>query len=95
MKLVIITCAFLLAPAAAAQETTTYDYDALGRLEKTSTTGGQNNGTVNQVQFDKAGNRVNYTTTGATGTPSNGMKVIVLPLNGFTVIAIPNPWAAK
>ena len=95
MRLVIATCALLLAPAAVAQETTTYRYDALGRLDKTSTTGGQNNGTVNEVQFDDAGNRVKYTTTGATGTPSSGMKVIVVPLNGFTVIAIPNPWAAK
>lgn len=95
MKLVIGACALLLAPAAAAQETTTYSYDALGRLKTTSTSGGQNDGTVNQVEFDRAGNRTNYTTTGATGTPSNGTKVIVVPLNGFTVIAIPNPWAAK
>lgn len=95
MKLVMVACAFLFAPAAVAQETTTYSYDALGRLRTTSTTGGQNNGTTNQVEFDRAGNRTNYTTTGATGTPSNGVKVIVVPLNGFTVIPIPNPWAAK
>jgi hypothetical protein len=95
MKPVMVACALLLAPAALAQETTTYTYDALGRLKTTSTSGGQNDGTTNQVQFDPAGNRTNYTTTGATGTPSNGMKVIVLPLNGFTVIPIPNPWAAK
>ena len=56
MKLVIGACALLLAPAAAAQETTTYSYDALGRLKTTSTSGGQNDGTVNQVEFDRAGN---------------------------------------
>jgi hypothetical protein len=95
MKSVMVACALLFAPAALAQETTTYGYDALGRLRTTSTTGGPNSGTANQAEFDRAGNRTSYTTTGATGTPATGIKVIVLPLNGFTVIAIPNPWAAK
>lgn len=95
MRFAILACMVALASPAAAQETTTYSYDALGRLRTTSTSGGQNSGTVNQTDFDRAGNRTNYTTTGATGTPSNGMKVIVVPLNGFTVIPIPNPWAPK
>lgn len=95
MRLAAFAVTMALASPAVAQETTTYSYDALGRLRTTSTAGGQNAGTVNQTDFDRAGNRVNYTTTGATGTPSNGTKVIVVPLNGLTVIPIPNPWAAK
>lgn len=90
-----VVFALAFASPAIAQETTTYSYDALGRLRTTSTTGGPNTGTVNQTDFDRAGNRTNYTTTGATGTPSTGTKVIVVPLNGFTVIPIPNPWAPK
>jgi YD repeat-containing protein len=95
MKLLLAACALLAAPAAVAQETTTYKYDALGRLRESSTAGGQNSGTNNKIDYDNAGNRSKYEVTGATGTPSTGMKVIVVPLNGFTVIAIPNPWAAR
>lgn len=95
MRLPII-CALMLIPSPAmAQETTTYTYDALGRLVVSSTSGGPNNGTTNQIAHDPASNRTGYTITGATGSVQSGTKVIVVPLNGFTVIPLRNPWAAK
>lgn len=95
MKALVVVCALLAAPAAAAQETTTYTYDALGRLQESQITQGPNTGTDTKIEYDSAGNRKNYVVTGATGTPSSGTKVIVVPLNGFTVIPLPNPWAAR
>jgi YD repeat-containing protein len=60
---------FVLVLSAAAQAgvTTTYTYDALGRLVAVSTTGEINNSTT--VAYDAAGNRTNFsvTTDGASG----------------------------
>jgi hypothetical protein len=95
MRLLITCASMLVAPAAMAQETTTYTYDALGRLIVSSTSGGPNNGTTNQINHDPASNRTGYTITGASGSVQSSTKVIVVPLNGFTVIPIRNPWAAK
>lgn len=75
---------------AQANEVTTYTYDALGRLTTSATTGTVNNGMNVSTAFDPAGNRTNYTVTGSTNTPSSGGGgVIVLPLNGFTIIPLP------
>ena len=71
-----------------AEEVKTYKYDALGRLVETSTQGTVNNGLNTTIQFDKAGNRINYKVTGSTTLPAAGRRVIVIPLNGFTVIPI-------
>ncbi|WP_363130087.1 hypothetical protein [Sphingomonas sp.] len=46
--------------AAAAQETTTYTYDALGRLTGSSISGGPNSSRVTGTCFDAAGNRTRY-----------------------------------
>jgi YD repeat-containing protein len=67
-----------------AGETVTYRYDVLGRLEKATTTGSVNNGSERAVTYDPAGNRVTYKATGSKS------KVVVVPLNGLTVIPIPD-----
>ena len=51
--------------AAAASETTTYDYDALGRLIGVSTAGGSNDGMTAGTTCDAAGNRSGYSASGA------------------------------
>ena len=84
----------------AAQSTTTYTYDALGRLTGSTVSGGPTNGTTTAISLDNAGNRTNYKVTGASGSGNgsgnNGdgaaapqsRRVIVVPLNGFTIIPI-------
>lgn len=85
---VTAACAALLstAPPAAAgangQETVKYEYDALGRLVKVNNTDGPNKGTVTTYTLDKAGNRTNVKVEGA------HPRVVVVPLNGFTVIPL-------
>jgi hypothetical protein len=79
-----------LSAQASANETTTYTYDALGRLTNSATTGTVNSGMNVAATFDAAGNRTDYTVTGSTNTPSSGGGgVIVLPLNGYTIIPLP------
>jgi len=62
----LLTCAFIYisAPVFAA-ETQTFTYDALGRLVKVETSGGANDGLTTEITMDDAGNRTNYTVTGA------------------------------
>lgn len=43
-----------------AQETTSYSYDALGRLVSSTASGGRNSGVVMRTCFDAAGNRTQY-----------------------------------
>lgn len=50
---------------ASASETVTYTYDALGRLVAVQTSGTVNNGQDVTISYDAAGNRTNYTVTGA------------------------------
>ena len=87
-----ITMVFLAAIAAvpaSAQETTTYTYDALGRLTGSSVSGGISSGTNTAIQYDPAGNRSRYQVTGASDVPRPTGRVVVVPLNGFTVIPLP------
>ncbi len=79
----------LVAPSPAlAQGTTTYEYDALGRLIETTTTGGANDGLGTVYEYDAAGNRKRVEVTGSDGTPGGPSRIIVLPINGFLVIPI-------
>lgn len=55
--------------AGEASETTTYSYDALGRLVATNRSGSVNNGVVTSIAYDAAGNRSNYSTSGAPPPP--------------------------
>jgi hypothetical protein len=66
-RLFLATSSCALATAAMASETTTYTYDALGRLVATSSSGTVNNGLATGIAYDPAGNRSNYTVTGAAG----------------------------
>jgi YD repeat-containing protein len=90
MKLVLSTlgATMLLAASASATETTTYTYDALGRLIQSKSTGTVNNGLQTDTVFDPAGNRANQTVTGSVNNSPPVRGVIVLPLNGYTVIPL-------
>jgi hypothetical protein len=55
----------VLGAAAYAAETVTYTYDARGRLVRVVHTGTVNNNVVSNYSYDKADNRTNVTTTGA------------------------------
>lgn len=48
------------ATAEAQSSTETYTYDALGRLVKVQTSGGQNDGETRDIAYDHAGNRTSY-----------------------------------
>ncbi len=76
MKLQILLGAFTLALAGAAlgAETTTYEYDAQGRLIKSAKSGGPASGTQKCTSFDAAGNRTNQTvnSSGCTGSSGGG-----------------------
>jgi hypothetical protein len=79
----------LLPQPAFATETVTYSYDALGRLIKTVRSGGPASGVDASTQYDPAGNRTNVTVGGArTSTPPTGRGVIVVPLDGLSVISV-------
>ncbi|MDF0490835.1 hypothetical protein PX554_22125 [Sphingomonas sp. H39-1-10] len=71
--------------ASYAAESVTYDYDALGRLIKVTHSGTVNSNTQIIYTLDNADNRTNVTITGANN------RVVVVPLNGLTVIPIPDP----
>jgi len=71
-------------PPALASSTTTYSYDALGRLIGATTTGTVNNGVAMATSYDPADNRTTYQVTGSIS------KVVVVPLGGLTVIPIPD-----
>lgn len=56
----------LAAPGAAlGQETTTFEYDAQGRLTESARVGGPASGVVKATVYDAAGNRTNQSVTGA------------------------------
>lgn len=76
--------------AAHAAETITYQYDAKGRLTQVAHSGSVNNDVVASYTFDQADNRTNLTVS---GSPFNSppQRVIVVPLNGMTVIPLPSP----
>lgn len=70
---VVLSLAFgaaaLMADSAAGQETTTFTYDALGRLTGSATVGGPNNMRQTGTCFDRAGNRTRYDVATATPAP--------------------------
>ena len=86
---------FLAAAAAAtsctvpalAQETIAFGYDARGRLVSVARTGSVNNGATTSYALDKADNRTSVTTA---GVPPPTSPLLVVPLNGLTIIPIRN-----
>ena len=69
-------------------ETQNFQYDTSGRLLLSTSTGTINNGFSVQYIIDDAGNRKRVLTTGSSNQGASGDGVIVVPLNGFTVIPI-------
>ena len=88
--------AILVPAAACAQETTTYTYDAKGRVVAIARTGGPSQGVATTYSYDKADNRTNVSVSnspkgsgsGGDGATSKTMTLIVVPLNGFTIIPV-------
>lgn len=74
-----------LSASSQASETVTYTYDALGRLVTSVHSGTVNNNVQTTYSFDLADNRTNLTIVNALS------RVVVVPLNGLTVIPIPDP----
>lgn len=83
---------------AKAQETTTYTYDALGRLVTASKFGGPDSGAAHTIGYDAAGNRTNYAVTGANPATANiaignasvtegGSLVFTVTRSGNTAVA--------
>jgi YD repeat-containing protein len=86
-----------VAGPAAAQETTTYQYDVHGRVTNVSRSGGPSSGVTAGYQYDAADNRTNVTVTGSPNGSGNGSgdgasvsqrKFVVVPLNGYSLIFI-------
>jgi hypothetical protein len=67
-----IAGALMASSPVSAAETTTYTYDARGRVVHAARAGSVNNGITTSYQFDKADNRVAVTTSGAAGTGGGG-----------------------
>jgi YD repeat-containing protein len=61
--------ALALGGTGAASETTSYSYDALGRLVAVATAGGPNDGLAVATAYDPAGNRSSYSVGGGTPPP--------------------------
>ena len=81
-----------------AQETTTFSYDAKGRVTKSTRTSGPSGGVVTTYDYDRADNRTKVSVTGSPNGNGNNSsdgsvsvqttRYIVVPLNGFTLIPI-------
>jgi hypothetical protein len=63
-----------------AAETITYTYDVHGRLIQVGHAGTVNTGRQSTYTFDATDNRT---------TVVNTVRVVVVPLNGFTIIPVP------
>lgn len=92
MRLRFLACTSALAIGAAsspayAQETTTYQYDQLGRLVRSSVIGGPSNAITTATCFDPAGNRVQY----FVGTGTAPACAAVTPTPGPAPTPSPTP----
>lgn len=78
--------------AASDQATQSFNYDALGRLTDVQTATPEGPVRTTQYQYDAAGNRskLQTTSTGPATGPNSwpARPVVVVPLNGLTVIQI-------
>ena len=98
-----IAGALMASSPVSAAETTTYTYDARGRVVHAARAGSVNNGITTSYQFDKADNRVAVTTSGAAGTGGGGTggggtpppiqpassSAVVVPIDSYRIIALP------
>ena len=84
----VAVIAVAISSAAHSSESTTFAYDASGRLTEVVTTGGVNSGLTMTYGFDAADNRITQLVVGATGAGLPDVSVILLPLNGFTLVPV-------
>lgn len=82
LRALVFACPLFAAMPAQSQETLTYSYDVLGRLQTVSSTGNPASARQTTYALDAAGNRTAVTTTGME------IRVVVIPTNGFTVIPL-------
>jgi hypothetical protein len=75
-----VLCLTGLSSGAFAAETITYTYDVHGRLIQVGHAGTVNTGRQSTYTFDATDNRT---------TVVNTVRVVVVPLNGFTIIPVP------
>ncbi|RMB24884.1 YD repeat-containing protein [Sphingomonas sp. PP-F2F-G114-C0414] len=87
----------LLPTVVIAQETTTYTYDAKGRVRTSVRSGGPSNNVTTTYDYDTADNRKNVTVVNSTnssgidigsGATVKTTLVIVVPINGLSVMFI-------
>lgn len=88
-----------------ASETTTFTYDAQGRLVASVRSGAVNNGATTAIAYDSAGNRTSYAVTGGRTTPSlaiasasvveGGTLVFTVTRSGDASVAIAVNWATS
>lgn len=65
LKFLIASASIIAVQAAVAQESTTFTYDAKGRVVTVTRTGGPSGGVTTTYSYDRADNRTNVTVTGA------------------------------
>lgn len=82
IRLLIAAAFTTVAVPAVSAEAIKYTYDSRGRLIKVETQGGPANGATTTYRHDAASNRTNVTTTNAP------VRVVVVPLNGYTIIPL-------
>jgi hypothetical protein len=78
---------FLSTGHAQAQETSTYSYDAKGRLIGYVKSGGPNNGQTETLSYDAADNRTNLTVTGTPSTTVSTISITAASTNEGTSLA--------
>jgi YD repeat-containing protein len=83
-----LAATLLLGAQAQAAETINYTYDALGRVKTATHVGGDNDQMVITYEYDKAGNRTKYAVANSKNKGRADGVVIVVPLNGFTIIPV-------
>lgn len=80
--------ALILMALTAADDTTTFTYDALGRLSVASTSGGPSGAVTTNISYDPAGNRASYqVSSGGAPTPTPGPTPTPTP----TPVPTPTP----
>ena len=77
-----------LAFPATAQTSQALAYDALGRLTDVQTVPGSGATLTSRYEYDAAGNRTKRVVTGGEAGQGPASRIIVVPLNGFTIIPI-------
>lgn len=96
LLLVTVGASYAATGSAQAQESTTYTYDALGRVTAANRSGGPMNGANSGYVYDPAGNRTNVTVSNSpngsrntdtgSGATASTARYVIVPLNGYTLI---------